>query len=125
MKKYVTLMLTVVLVCGCFSVAVSAIDTPWLPIKPDSETTETLPPSQNEENNATDTDTDGSRETETSFPESETQSNTEAERNDFVESEGEAETNSTGCGSALGGYAVLACCLTASVCVAKARKDNE
>ena len=122
MKKYIVLMLTVVFICGCFSVVVSAIDTPWLPIKPDSETTEALPPSQNQESNATDADTDGGRATD-AMP-SESESNAEAEGNS-VESENNAVTNSSGCGSVLGGYAVLACCLTASVCVVMARKDNE
>ena len=122
MKKYIVLMLTVVFICGCLSVVVSAIDTPWLPIKPDSETTEALPPSQNQESNATDADTDGGRATDAMLSESE--SNAEAEGNS-VESEKSVVTNSSGCGSVLGGYAVLACCLMASVCVVMARKDNE
>ena len=122
MKKYIVLMLTVVFICGCLSVVVSAIDTPWLPIKPDSETTEALPPSQNQESNATDADTDGGRATD-AMP-SESESNAEAEGK-LVDSEKSVVTNSSGCGSVLGGYAVLAGCLMASVCVVMARKDNE
>ena len=108
-EKSILVTVSIILFCACFSISISAIDTPWLPIEPDEAKTET---SSLIEENADNTDAkeDGGHTTDALASDSE----------GSIEADQENSNNTLltkiGCGSTLGGYAVMACCLTASVC---------
>ena len=109
------------LLCACFAISASAIDTPWLPIEPDGADTETSSPTE-EKADTTDVEKDSGHTAEAFPSDTEDSIETDLRNSDTTEKELSKET---GCGSVFWGYAVFACCLTASVCVIKMRKENE
>ena len=121
MKKRVLAITVILILCAYFAVSVSAIDTPWLPIEPDGADTETSSPTE-EKADTTDVEEDSGHTTEALPSDTEDSIETDLRNSDTTEKELSKET---GCGSTLWGYAVLAYCLTASVCVIKTRKENE
>ena len=121
MKKRVLAITVILLLCACFSISASAIDTPWIPIEPDGVTTETSSPAE-ENADTTDVEEDSGHTAEALPSDTEDSIETDLRNSDTTEKELSKET---GCGSTLWGYAVLAYCLTASVCVIKTRKENE
>ena len=121
MKKRVLAITVILILCAYFAVSVSAIDTPWLPIEPDGADTETSSPTE-EKADTTDVEEGSGHTTDALL--SDIEGSIETELNNFDDTDEEL-SKETGCGSTFGGYAVLACCLMASVCVVMARKDNE
>lgn len=119
-KNILTVIVSMVL-CICLSVAAYAIDTPWLTIGPDGADTETSSPAE-ENADTTDVEEDSGHTTD-ALP-SDTEGSIETDRKNS-DNAGEALSTKSGCGSILGGYAVLACCLTALVCAIRTRKENE
>ena len=121
MKKSILVISLMLLLCVCFAVSAFAIDTPWLPIKPDGGTTESSSPT----NESTDT-TDAKKDVETTSNEknsdmtatdvvpSETEGTTESELSSSDNATSELSTE-TGCGSTVGACAILMACLAASV----------
>ena len=121
MTKNIIAIIVSAVLCLCLSVTAYAIDTPWLPIEPDGEKTETSSPAK-ENADTTDAEKDSERITDDSPSDTEGSIETDLKNSDVAAKELSVET---GCGSMLGGYAVLACCLTALVCVIKPRKENK
>ena len=121
MKKRVLTITVILLLCACFAISASAIDTPWIPIEPDGDTTESSSP-ENEKTDTTDVVEDSGHTTD-ALP-SDTEGSIETDPK-YVDSTDQELSKETGCGSTLRGYAVLACCLTASVCAIRTRKENE
>lgn len=70
MSKSVRMIFFIIICCVFFSVAVSALDTPWLPLKPDGGNTETSSPV--EEGDETETETETNTETD-SYEETDTE----------------------------------------------------
>ena len=131
MKKRALAITVIWLLCACFAMSAFAIDTPWIPIKPDGSTTESSSPTHEnsdtidaENGGGSSADVKNDEETETNAWPSDTEGSKETDPK-HVDSTDQELSKKTGCGSVLGGYAVLACCLTASVCVVKMRKENE
>ena len=130
-KKSVLVISLILLVFVCFSMSISAINTPWIPIKPDGGTTESSSPT-NEISDTTGAENAGGSLADVKNDEetvgdalpsdTEVSIDTDLKISDATDEE---LMNKTGCRSMLGGYAVLASCLIALVCVSKSGKENE
>ena len=119
MKKSAFVMIVALAICLCFSICASALDTPWIPIKPDTQATESVSPSvsesditSNENGDHTDTSVEGVSDTDSGI-----------EKNDTTAEA--TEKNASGCESALNESMGLVCILAVSVCVIRSRKENE
>lgn len=131
MKKSILVISVIWLLCICFAISASAIDTPWIPISPDESTTESSSPTnektdttdaENDEESVADTKNDEVTKSEDLPAETDGKSDPNSRESDSENSELPMET---GCGSTIVGCAVLVACLVSSVCVIQMRKENE
>ena len=109
MKKNVTILVTVIAFCICFSVTAFAVSTPWLPIQPDAEQNPSNP-SENENSNVNNNDNTADAEADGESRQTESATINEAPTESTASEE-------QGCGSTLSTCAVIACSLAMSACV--------
>ena len=130
MKKNIALLMAVLMLGVGFTVSAFALDTPWLPIKPDTEVTEAPSPSGSESDEPS-KETESATEATESGDEQGNGETTAAESDSKVtqatenEAAGNTSAEDKGCQSALSVGAVLTCGAVAAVCAIKSRKENE
>lgn len=134
MKKSILIMVVLALFV-CLSLVAAALETPKLPAKPDSQTTESSSPTNNGNDNAQTTTQSGSGETVTDGAQD---VEADGEQDNLTGSDvGDAQTDgenaektidtveSMGCGSVLGGSVAAICCLAATACFIKSGKETK
>lgn len=127
MKKIFLALILLTVLFSVFSASVSAIDTPWIPVNPDSRETESSTPSQ-EENKTDSEENIGDSATADTSKNSQSESVTATSTNAVADenSNTDASSKHSGCESVVNGYVVvLACCSAISICIIKSRKGNE
>ena len=133
-KKSILIMVVLALFV-CLSVAANALETPKIPAKPDSQTTESSSPTTNgnddaqttTQNGSGDVVTDGEQKVEADDEQDElTGSGASDAQADGENAEKIIDTvESKGCGSVLGGSIAAICCLASGACFIRSRKETK
>ena len=123
MKKINFACSVLLLILVMLSITVSAIDTPWLPLNPDSEITT----DEEVETDAETADSSTESKEESTIPNVNILNETNDATNQTLDSQKNSneESKKTGCGSTIGMCTVLIVSVSvAMVCTQKARKEN-